>query len=121
MAQYVGWFDIPVTDLDRAIGFYSQVLDAKIEKMHHETSIGVFAHSDNQIGGCLYQDADFLPSGQGPLLYFSVNGRLDAALTQVEALGGKILQPKQSLGQYGFRALVLDSEGNRIALHSETA
>jgi uncharacterized protein len=120
MKQNVGWFDIPVTDFDRAMKFYSEVLAVKIERMEHDTPIGVFDHDDNIIGGCLYQEEDFLPSSQGPLLYFNANGRLDEALTKTKANGGKILKPKHSLGPYGFRAVVLDSEGNRIALHSET-
>jgi uncharacterized protein len=84
------------------------------------TPLGIFAHADDTAGGCLYQDTDFLPSSQGPMLYFSANGRLNDALAQTEANGGQVLKPKHAIGPYGFRAIVLDSEGNRIALHSET-
>jgi predicted enzyme related to lactoylglutathione lyase len=53
------------------------------------------------------------------LLYFNCQGRLDEAVAAVGPNGGKVLQPKHPIGPYGFRAVVLDSEGNRIALHSK--
>jgi predicted enzyme related to lactoylglutathione lyase len=53
------------------------------------------------------------------MVYLNANGRLDAALAQVTSHGGTIVQPKHQIGPFGFRAVVLDSEGNRIALHSE--
>jgi predicted enzyme related to lactoylglutathione lyase len=53
------------------------------------------------------------------LLYFNCEGRLDQAIAAVEPNGGKIVQPRHQIGPYGFRAVVLDSEGNRIALHSK--
>ena len=58
------------------------------------------------------------PCDRGVLIYLNAQGRLGDALSAVEKNGGKILQPKHSIGQYGFRAVILDSEGNRLALHS---
>jgi hypothetical protein len=76
-----------------------------------------FAH-ENGVGGCLFASPEAQPSAQGPLIYLNCQGRLDEAAAAVEPNGGKILQPKHQIGPYGFRVLVLDSEGNRIALHS---
>jgi predicted enzyme related to lactoylglutathione lyase len=53
------------------------------------------------------------------MIYLNANGRLDDALAKVDANGGKVIQPKHQIGPFGFRAIVLDSEGNRIALHSD--
>jgi hypothetical protein len=53
------------------------------------------------------------------LIYLNCDGRLDAAIAAVEANGGKVLKPKHPIGPYGFRAVILDSEGNRLALHSK--
>ena len=53
------------------------------------------------------------------MIYLNVNGRLDDAIAAVAAHGGKVIQPKHEIGPFGFRAIVLDSEGNRIALHSD--
>jgi predicted enzyme related to lactoylglutathione lyase len=53
------------------------------------------------------------------MIYLNANGRLDDAIAAVAAHGGKILKPKHAIGPYGLRAVILDSEGNRVALHSD--
>jgi predicted enzyme related to lactoylglutathione lyase/uncharacterized protein YndB with AHSA1/START domain len=117
------WADIPVKDLDRAIRFYSAVLGAPIKKEQHEgMSFATLPHTDEHgVSGCLTTGCEghkCEPSQHGPLLYFNCRGRLDEAVAAVEPNAGKVLQPKHPIGPYGFRAVVLDSEGNRIALHS---
>jgi uncharacterized protein len=121
MANLVVWCDIPVLDLDRAIRFYSQVISVEIRKDVPHMPMGVFVHGPSDVSGCLHVNENHKPSAQGPLLYFNVNGRLDAAVAEVQKCGGEVLEPKHSIQPYGFRTIVLDSEGNRIALHSETA
>ena len=118
MAHTICWFDLPVLDLERATNFYSHVLNAKLEIMS-EMACAVFPHQDNDVGGCLYKDDDVKPSANGILVYFNVNGRLDAAILEVTKHGGQILKEKHAIGPYGIRAIILDSEGNRVALHSE--
>lgn len=117
MANRIVWFDIPVNDLNRAIQFYSSVLDFEIKE--ESGGVAVMPHGPGEVAGCLYQSEDDQPSASGPLLYLNVNGRLDAAIDAAEKNGGTIVEPKHSIGNYGFRAKVIDSEGNRIALHSE--
>ncbi len=116
MANRVIWFDVPVANLSRAMEFYSNVLDISVEEAH---GVGVLEHSGNDVAGCLYESDDDKPSDSGLLLYFNVSGRLDEATKATEQYGGKILKAKEDIGQHGFRTIVLDSEGNRIALHSE--
>jgi predicted enzyme related to lactoylglutathione lyase len=123
MAQHPGhqvvWFDIPVHDLDRAIRFYSAVLGGTIKREDFGgLAIGVLPHEGDTVGGCLYHKPGDQPSRHGPLLYLNAQGRLDDAVGAVEKNGGKVLEQKQSIAPHGFRAVVLDSEGNRIALHS---
>ena len=117
MAHAVVWFDLPVTDLDRAARFYSAVLGRSIKNEFPD--VAVLAHGDNDVAGCLLKKTGHLPSDGGPLLYFSVPGRLDEAVRLVPELGGKVVEPKHPIGPFGHRAIVLDSEGNRVALHSE--
>ena len=120
MSNQIVWVDIPVKDLDRAIKFYSAVLGAPVKKERlPEMAIGILAHQDGEVGGCLFKSDTDEPSTKGPLLYLNANGRLDQAIGTVEANGGKIVQPKHQIGPYGSRAIILDSEGNRIALHSD--
>ena len=111
------WADIPVTDLDRAAAFYAGVLDLKVSKESFGGSpFGLLEHGDGN-GGCLVpQPAEV--SAVGMLVYFNVDGRIKDAVAKVETLGGKVLEPVHPIGPHGFRAVVLDSEGNRLALHS---
>ena len=117
MANSCVWFDIPANDLDRVEKFYSAVLNVALERFPG-MDVLVLPHGDKDVGGCIYKTEKNEASALGPLLYLNVQGRLDDAISNVEPLGGTILEAKKSMGPYGFRALVLDSEGNRIALHS---
>jgi uncharacterized protein len=119
MPNRIVWCDIPVVDLDRAIKFYSAVLAAEVKKHDYPgMSIGVFPDADSAVSGCLYTAEGEQPSAKGPLVYLNCAGRLDAAVAAVESNGGKVVKPKHQIGGYGFRAVVMDSEGNRVALHS---
>jgi predicted enzyme related to lactoylglutathione lyase len=120
MANQVVWVDIPVKDLDRAIKFYSAVLGARVKKEEMpDMSMGILPHEEGEVGGCLFKSETDEPSTKGPLLYLNANGRLDEAIAAVEKNGGKIVQAKHQIGPYGYRAIVIDSEGNRVALHSD--
>lgn len=119
MANLVVWVDIPVLDLDRAVRFYSAVLGGEVRLQDYPgRKIGLLPGAEHDVTGCLFTRAGEQPSDKGPVVYLSVQGRLDEALAQVEAHGGKILKPRHPIHPYGDRAVILDSEGNRIALHS---
>jgi predicted enzyme related to lactoylglutathione lyase len=120
MANQIVWCDIPVLDLDRAVRFYTAVLGQAVKK--HEfpgMTGGVLPHGDGDAGGCLITSPTEKPSAQGVMIYLNVNGRLDEAIRAVSTHEGKVIEPKHEIAPFGFRAIVLDSEGNRIALHSE--
>lgn len=114
------WFDIPVADLDRAAAFYAAVLNVKVAKeQFDDSSFCTLDHKEGN-GGCLVENSKEISSDKGILVYMNVNNRIRDAVTQVSAQGGKILKEIHAIGPYGFRAIVFDSEGNRIALHSST-
>ena len=123
MTNTAVWFDLPVQNLDRASKFYSAVLAGKCEKQEFSgMSFALLPHYDEEsaVSGCLVpgkKDSDADPEGR-LLLYFNCSGRLDDAITKVEPNGGKVVQPKHQIGPHGFRAIIHDSEGNRVALHS---
>lgn len=118
-ANQIVWCDIPVIDLDRAIKFYSAVLGKPVEKQSFPgMTFGLLPHAQDSVSGCLVEMKDRKPSQDGPQVYLNCEGRLDIAISQVELNGGKVVQPKHPIGPYGFRAVVVDTEGNRIALHS---
>ncbi|MFQ5732789.1 MAG: VOC family protein [Planctomycetaceae bacterium] len=112
------WFDIPVADLERACGFYSAVLSIKVsQEQFGDVKFAVLEHEDGN-GGCLVPNADEVASDRGILLYLNVDGRIRDAVAKVESCGGSVVQPIHAIGPHGFRSIVLDSEGNRIVLHS---
>ncbi|MBI1729529.1 VOC family protein [Candidatus Acetothermia bacterium] len=119
MANQLVWFDLPAINLDRAIKFYSAILGQKVKKEEYPgMSIGVFPHEGAELGGCIYVSEEDHPGDHGILVYFNCEGRLDEAVAAVPKNGGKVLKEKHQIGPYGWRAIVLDSEGNRIGLHS---
>ena len=123
-ADTLCWTDIPVIELDRAIKFYSAVLGREVKRMSEGgMEYDLLPHEEQSASGCLCVGGDSVgdrnqPSQNGPLIYLSVEGRLDEAVKAARANGGKCLQDRQQIGPHGFRLLIVDSEGNRIALHS---
>jgi len=123
-ADTLCWTDIPVTNLDRAIKFYSAVLGKEVRRLSEgRMEYGLLPHEEQNASGCLVVRADSggvdnRPSANGPLIYLSVEGRLDEAVETARKNGGKVLRARQKIGEHGFRAVIIDSEGNRIALHA---
>jgi len=114
------WFDIFVVDLKRANAFYSAVLDVRVDEADFDGfSFSVLEHDEGN-GGCLVPGAEQVSSDKGILLYLNVDGRIRDAAAKTAELGGKIIEDVHAIGPHGFRAIVQDSEGNRIALHSES-
>ena len=121
MGPIIVWTDIPVVELDRAIAFYATVLGKEVTKQTMgEFSMGLLPGAGKNPSGCLVVSNENKPSKSGPLIYLNVSGRLDSAIAAVSSSGGTVLEGKHQIGPYGFRAIITDSEGNRIALHSPT-
>ena len=121
MNNQIVWCDIPVTDLDRAVRFYSAVLGAKVEKLTVEAmTFGLLPGANDGVSGCLVIGNESKPSADGPTIYLNCDGRLPVAIAAVGLNGGKILKPRHAIAPHGFRAIALDSEGNRIALHANS-
>lgn len=119
MANQIVWIDIPVGDLERAVRFYSAVLGATLPT--HEVrgmKLAFLPSAAGEVGGCLEKSEMLTPGSTGPLIYLNCNGRLEAAIAEVESHGGKVLKPAHSIVPHGNRAIIQDSEGNRVALHS---
>lgn len=120
MANPVTWFEIPVSDIVRAKNFYEASFGYSLKLEEFGSSkMAHFPMEENSTNcsGSLVQQKDFLPSSQGTLIYFSV-ADIEGVLKKVEKNGGKCLENKKSIGQYGYIGIFMDTEGNTIALHS---
>ena len=124
-ANMVGWFEIPVADMERAKKFYETVFGIKIQvEQFGDTQMGWFPFAKDPeakgAAGSLVQNLGFYkPSANGTLIYFS-SPEINYELRMVEEAGGVLLQEKTLIKEeIGYMALFLDSEGNRIALHSK--
>jgi len=120
----VGWFEIPVVQMERAKMFYETVFDITITVHDLDGLImGWFPHAHDKPGssGSLVQHEMYKASPtDGPLIYFS-SADVNTELSRVEDAGGTILKGKTEIGEgHGFMGLILDTESNRIALHSRS-
>jgi uncharacterized protein len=121
MTNAINWFEIPVKDFNRAKSFYEAVLGTEIQEMPHPTLRYGMLPADMQnggVGGGIVQGDGFEPSAKGSLIYLNGGEDLSEPLSKIEKAGGKILLPKTSIGGNGFMAHFIDTEGNKIALHS---
>lgn len=119
MVSTLNWFEIPATDFERAKAFYATVLDAQI----HEDPNRQYAYlpSDPQkggFGGAIGCGENFVPAITGTIVYLDGGNDLSVPLGRVENAGGKVILPKTSIGENGFIALFIDTEGNKVGFHS---
>lgn len=123
MGNAVAWFEIPAKKLSRAKKFYESIFDIEMQDMELESDLkmSMFPVEEGGIGGALCEHKDFYkPSREGTLVYISANPDLQKVLDNVEQNGGEIVQKKTIISdEYGHMAIIIDTEGNRIALHSE--
>jgi uncharacterized protein len=119
-ANAITWFEIPVTDMDRASQFYARVLGKPLEPQQfgpHE--LMVFPYQQPGVGGCLLSYKPLQPGATGALIYLAVSDTLNAALTRVVQASGQVALGRTELpGDMGCYAHIIDSEGNRVGLHA---
>jgi uncharacterized protein len=118
----ITWFSIPTNNFDRAVKFYSTILGEAIQV--HDfmgKKLGLFPmdQTPGLVGGALETpDPKLKVSDQGTRVFLNCEGKLDQVAGRVEKAGGKIIQPKFSIGEEGQIVLIRDSEGNTVGLHS---
>ncbi len=117
----VGYFEIPVQDLEKAIVFYNSVFGFEFQKDTIDGNEMAFfpqVEKGEGISGSLSKGKTYIPSKTGTLIYFD-SENIDETLIKVIKHGGKILYQKKSIGELGFVAEFEDCEGNKIALHQD--
>jgi len=124
MNNAISWFEIPTNDIDRAQKFYEAIFGITMMPMDMPNiKMRMFPLDDmmTQVGGALVDSGGFHKASatEGPLIYLNGNPDVQHVLDKVQGAGGSILLPKTEISpEYGFMAVIMDTEGNRIGLHS---
>ena len=118
--NYVNWFEIPVLDLERAAAFYNHIYGFSMEVVESSAYSMAFFPVDDGIGGALVKGQGCVPSENGPLLYLNGGVDLSVIINKVEEAGGRVIMTKTPISEdTGFFAIFIDTEGNKMALHSK--
>jgi len=120
MANMINWFEIPAVDFDRAVKFYGAIFGTEIPKQKMQNyDMGFFPGERGFVSGAVVHGDGYVPSDKGSLVYLNGGDDLGGVLSKVEKAGGKVVVPKTKItDEYGFFALFLDTEGNKVGLHS---
>ncbi|WP_103072338.1 VOC family protein [Aquimarina sediminis] len=120
MNSFISLFEIPATDISRAINFYQAILDINIEKMEVPgMEMGIFPYEEQVVTGVIMKVEGQKPSADGVTIYLNGGDNLQTILDKVEKNGGKIIVPKTPhADENGFFALFIDTEGNKLGLNS---
>ena len=122
MNNVINWFEIPVTDFDRANKFYSELMGVESLETNEMggMKMGFLPMEDKgAVGGGISLAEGHTPSPNGVLIYLNGGEDLSGHLARVEPAGGKVVLPKTKItDEIGFMAFFIDSEGNKIGLHS---
>ena len=121
MASLINWFSLPVADLDRANAFYNTILATELIRTQGPDGSDTAFFTDPESGmyaGALSTGAHLQPGKEGAQIFFNVDGTMDAVLQRITRADGTVLMSKTGIGEFGYIASFLDSEGNMIGLHS---
>lgn len=122
MANALNWFEIPVKDFQRAKKFYETVLGQPMyESVMGNAQMGFFPMGEDNkgVGGAITKEEGAEPCDKGTMVYLNANPDLDPMLARVEGAGGKVIVPRTMVSEeIGFIGVFIDTEGNKVALHS---
>lgn len=118
LKDFVSWFEIPAYDINRAAAFYNTIYQMEMEVNVNGDFAMAFFPADRGIGGAVVVGPGCTPSATGPLIYLNAGQDLDSVLARVDAAGGRVIMARSMISESaGAFALIIDSEGNRLALH----
>lgn len=122
----ITWFEIPVSDLERAKTFYETILDIELIKRNDGGDEALFfpynpdvvQATSGRVTGVLSKSDRNSPSANGTVVYINASPELQVVIDKVEKAGGRVMVPKTEIPA-GFIAIIIDSEGNKVGLHAE--
>lgn len=120
MQNMISWFEIPSDDFARAVGFYKGILGVEIQQIDmFETKMGMFPSDGENVSGAIVCGEDYKPSSDGVTVYLNGGENLQVILDKVEPNNGNVIVPKTQISEeMGYFAMFIDTEGNKVALHS---
>jgi hypothetical protein len=121
MSNVINWFEIPAKNFNRACTFYGQVLNGAVQHIENEgpLKMGFLPGMEpGEVGGAIVEGEGYEPTNKGAVVYLNGGNDLNVPLGRVEAAGGKVVMPKTPIGENGFIARFIDTEGNAVAFHS---
>lgn len=126
ITNVITWFEIPVSDINRAKAFYETILDIEMitrkdgddEAVFFPFNPKIVQATSGRVTGVLSKSVRNNPSGNGTVVYINASPNIQTVLDKVEQAGGKIIAPKTQIPA-GFIAIIIDTEGNKVGLHAE--
>ena len=120
MKNSISIVEISTSDFSRAVTFYKAILSVSIEEVEMDgTKMGLLPSDGETVNVLLVKGNDYKPTAEGTVIYFNAGDDLQPTLDKIEPNGGKVIVPKTEISaEMGFFALIIDSEGNKIGLHS---
>jgi len=118
--NFVSWFEIPAVNFKQAVAFYSNIYGVSLETVENDSVSVAFFPVKTGIGGAIVSSPGSTPGDKGPLLYLNGGDDLNRVLEMVEPSGGRVIMQKTLINEEsGYFAVFIDSEGNKLALHSK--
>ena len=119
ISDFVSWFEIPAVDFQQAVYFYNTIFSIEMKQEINDVNAMAFFPVKSGVGGAIISGPGSTPSDKGPLLYLNGGNDLNDVLSKVPEAGGRIVMEKTPIGEdAGFFAIFIDSQGNKLALHS---
>ena len=119
MRHALSWFEMPVTDIDRAVAFYSTILGTRLTAIAEADGrrFAMFP-AEEGVSGAIVQGEGYVPRTEGTLIFLNAGGVLQPVVDRVEEAGGRVLLERMDIGEFGVAAFIVDTEGNKVALHA---
>jgi uncharacterized protein len=120
MNNLISIVEIPVADFSRSVNFYKTVLGLAIEEMEMDgNQMGVLPNEEGTVNVVLVKGKDYKPTTDGAVIYLNAGKDLQPMLDRIEKNGGQVIVPKTEISpEMGYFALFIDTEGNKLGLHS---
>jgi uncharacterized protein len=117
----ISWFELPVADLERAVAFYSTILGTPLGEIAEaeDRRFAMFPAEDG-VSGAIVQGEGYRPSTEGALVFLNAGDELQPVVDRVQSAGGRVVLPSMDMDEWGVAAFIVETEGNKVALHAPT-